>query len=312
MPVIKGMVTDASGNPAMGRVVRLYRRDTGAFLTSTQTSSGEPEEAPLVDPYWSQTTLIMPMDGVDGATTFSDVKGGTLTTIGNAHISADASVFGGASAYFDGAASAVETAVADAYGFEAGDFTIELFVSGDPVQPNTYPVIIGGGLSWTTSSWMLQLDHAAYRGKPSLLCYGKGGDILVGTTNLMDGQWHHVAVTRFGNTWRLFIDGVLNVEASFSGNLNGATGKLRIGGGEGSNEAMKGYLDDIRVTKGVARYLANFTPPTAPVPITEYGDVLPAGEYAAHISYIGEVQRVVLDDVAGDTYNDLIDRVEAS
>jgi hypothetical protein len=306
MPTISGTIYDDTGAPAVGRIVRAYRRDTGALLADTVTSDGS---APLLDAHWSSVSLLMPMDGANGSTTFTDIKGANVSVLGNAQISTAQSKFGGASAYFDGAGDALKIAVSAAFGFGSGDLTIESFVRGDVTQTQSYPVIVGADLAWGTGAWTLQLNHASAPGKISLYAFSKNGAILTGVTDIRDATWHHVAITRQGNTWRLFIDGVQNASATFTGALNGTTGKLAIGGGAASTEAMKGYIDDLRITKGVARYTADFSPPAIPCPTSEYGAAPAVGSYAISTSYTGEIQRIVLDDTAGTLYNDLIDRV---
>lgn len=306
MPTITGTIYDDTGAPAQGRIVRAYRRDTGALLSDTVTSDGS---APLLDAHWSSVSLLMPMDGTNGSTTFVDIKGSSVSAIGNAQISTAQSKFGGASAYFDGTGDVLKIAESAAFGFASNDLTIEFSVRGDATQPQSYPVIVGGDTAWGTNAWAFQLNHASYPNRLTFFSGNAGAAILIGTGSLLDAAWHHVAVTRAGSAWRLFIDGNLNASGTFSGALNGATGKLAIGGGASSVEAMKGYIDDLRITKGVARYTANFTPPTAPHPTAEYGPALSAGSYAITTDYTGEIQRIVLDDTAGTLYNDLIDRV---
>ena len=81
------------------------------------------------------------------------------------------------------------------------------------------------------------------------------------------GAWHHFAAVKHGTDLLLFLDGVQvasttsAVRSSFPGYMR--IGRLDTGGGE---FPFAGYVDDFRVTKGVARYVANFTPPVAPFP----------------------------------------------
>ena len=77
------------------------------------------------------------------------------------------------------------------------------------------------------------------------------------------GQWYHVALTRdAAGTVRGFLDGTLNASGTYSIG-NNSTGNLYIGARNGSANYMNGYVQDLRITKGLARYTANFTPPTA-------------------------------------------------
>ena len=93
--------------------------------------------------------------------------------------------------------------------------------------------------------------------------------------SLTAGQWQHIAVSRAGGTLRIFIDGVEkgtfpNITRNFS-----STEKLRIGRWDSSGSyTFDGLMDDLRITKGEARYTANFTPPIAQLSL-DSGDKTP-------------------------------------
>ena len=81
--------------------------------------------------------------------------------------------------------------------------------------------------------------------------------------------WQHVAWCRSGTTLRGYTNGIQIFSTIFSNNLTN-TSQVTVGyapaGPGGNNYILNGYIDDLRITKGVARYTANFTPPTAPFP----------------------------------------------
>ena len=85
-------------------------------------------------------------------------------------------------------------------------------------------------------------------------------EILVSTTTASVSTWYHVAYVRSGTSFNLYVNGILEstVTNSDSFNFSGWT----IGRGYYDNQ-FNGYIDDFRITKGVARYTAPFTPPTA-------------------------------------------------
>lgn len=82
------------------------------------------------------------------------------------------------------------------------------------------------------------------------------------------GTWTHAAVSRVGITTRMFIDGALVKTASLSGGGSAVAAPKRasVGNFWGVSSALHGAIDEVRVTKGVARYTASFTPPVAPFP----------------------------------------------
>jgi hypothetical protein len=88
---------------------------------------------------------------------------------------------------------------------------------------------------------------------------------ITSTTNLVADTWNHVALVRSSGSTKLYINGV-NEGSTYTDNNNYVAGLFRIGLNSFGSESFNGYLDDIRVTKGVARYTANFTPPTKEFP----------------------------------------------
>ena len=92
-----------------------------------------------------------------------------------------------------------------------------------------------------------------------------GGGNGIGSETITQNAWNHIALTRSGTTLRLFVNGVLDVEVTgFSGTIASKTTNIPIIGSWWNNIYYNsGYIEDFRITNGVARYTANFTPPTA-------------------------------------------------
>jgi hypothetical protein len=206
------------------------------------------------DSYWANVSLLLHMDGSNGSTTFTDSSSNaiTVTGYGNAQISTAQSKFGGASAYFDGNGDYLLTASSLApFQMGTGDFTVEAFIR--PAESvASYRSLIGLQSGDIDTLYILS---------GQLTWYSSGsaaGTIAVDT-------WYHVAVTRQGTSLRTFIDGVL---VNTSTNSNDMTfGRLRVGTSAVlTSEWFQGWMDELRITKGVARYTANFTAPTAPFP----------------------------------------------
>ena len=96
-------------------------------------------------------------------------------------------------------------------------------------------------------------------------------------TTVSADTWYHVAVTRSGNTWKLFLNGTAEDTITNSGSITSANGdRFVIGALAGGNFSadlyMDGYIEDVRVTIGHARYTSNFTAPTT-AHLTSAGDV---------------------------------------
>jgi hypothetical protein len=158
-------------------------------------------------------------------------------------------------------------ATTDLYTF-AGDFTLETWVY------STSSVIVGGGYPtiFATSAFNgtgigLKIQSSGGAGTTGCACvWYNNTQILTGTSNIADSAWHHVAVTRSGSTIRLFVDGTQQTSATNSSTFTCASGYPLVGADSSTAGNLTGYTQDIRVTKGYARYTANFTAPTAAFP----------------------------------------------
>ena len=87
-------------------------------------------------------------------------------------------------------------------------------------------------------------------------------------SSINDGNWHHIAVTRSGNVFRTFTDGTLNNSSTAAVTLYDGTLPVYVGAQNTGSNPFTGYIDDLRITKGYARYTASFTAPTAAFPNT--------------------------------------------
>ena len=111
----------------------------------------------------------------------------------------------------------------------------------------------GNGPGWTL-----------YKLSSNALGFYSGSSVTFSNTigTVTSGQWYHVAVTRdAGGTTRGFLNGTLNASGTYSIG-NNSTGNLYIGSRNGSANYMNGYVQDVRITKGLARYTSAFTPTT--------------------------------------------------
>ena len=84
------------------------------------------------------------------------------------------------------------------------------------------------------------------------------------TTAPTTGVWHHYAADRdAGGTLRIYIDGVV-VASTSAPTFANSIQPVNIGNDNGTGRTWPGYIDEVRVTKGIARYGGAFTPPSAP------------------------------------------------
>ncbi len=211
------------------------------------------------DPYWSQVVSLLHFDGADGSVAFPDEKGLLWSRNGDARISAAEYKYGGASGYFDGAGDSlsIESTQFDMGG---GDFTVECWLR--PIAlAQTYHIVFD---SRTTSGGNGILLWVNASGQLRSWCQANQ-DAVTGTAAVPLDQWTHVAVTKRSGSIRVFAGGVAGVQdASATGPVS--SGRAFIAQTQEGGNNYAGYIDDLRVTRGVSRYWSNFVPATDPFP----------------------------------------------
>lgn len=199
------------------------------------------------DPYWDNVVLAMKMDGANGSTTFIDEKGRTVSRPNTGEITTEKSKFGGSCLkLFNSYASWISSTSTD-YTIGTADFTVEAFVylTGYAGDKRLFNPAAGG-------YFVAEITNVT--GK--LAATGITG---LGTAVPLN-EWVHVAFCRVSGVLKAFINGVQQWSAAYTQNLSAS--EVWLAFNAGSNGF---YVDDLRVTKGVARYTANFTPPTAAI-----------------------------------------------
>jgi hypothetical protein len=213
----------------------------------------------VADPNFASVSLLLHMNGSNGSTTFTDTSATahTITVFGDAQVTTTSPKFGTGALLLDGAGDYLSAPSHSSLTFGTGDFTIEAWVRFDTVSTRQYIFS-----QRDTGGFTLYL---LADGRLSGLAPGLNTVTEASATMAVD-TWHHVAFTRSGTSYNVWVDGVGSSTATFSG-LNGASGTSYIGyRGSDTIELLDGRIDDLRITKGVARYTATFTPPTAAFP----------------------------------------------
>lgn len=222
------------------------------------------------DTYWDNTALLLHFDGSNGSTTFTDSSkySRSVTASNNAQLSTTTPKYGTACGTFDGASDYLSIGTAAELLNSSVDFTIETWAkiasSSTVIIAQYFDTSIG------STAWTLGIYST---GEVFFTAQNDGGGLLFSpafysSSTLATGQWYHVAVTRQGSTFRIFINGVLQATRTSSTAIRPTTASayaLRIGGAF-SGSWFNGQLDDLRITSGLARYTAAFTPPTEALP----------------------------------------------
>ena len=218
------------------------------------------------DPYRSQVSLLLHGDGTNGSTTITDSSPSpkTVTAVGNAQISTALSKFGGASVAFDDVIPSYLTLPTSA-DFALGDtWTVEAWMFCRVVGPGSdrNALLLLGAVSQAGS-----LAIYVENGGNFIVRAGVVGNDVVGTGQVLASQWQFWAVSCLSNVATLYLDGQSVAAGSVSGSVTAQSGRVAsLGDGSLAAYNLDGYIDDLRITKGVARYTSNFTPPTAPFP----------------------------------------------
>jgi hypothetical protein len=230
------------------------------------------------DPYFSNVSLLLHGNGTNGSTTIVDNSPSpkNVTPVGNAQISTAQSKFGGASIAFDGTGDYLTTPVSAEYTLGAtGDFTVEFWIFPDGSQGSNAGVI-GNLANWSTDfekSFQFVMNDGGSGGDRIRFLNSSGTSTGTSTGILTLNGWNHVAAVRVGSTITLYVNGVSAGSQTTNQDYSALRGLfLGLSGlpASGSIRFFKGYLDEVRITKGVARYTSNFTPPDAPFPDAQY------------------------------------------
>ena len=224
-----------------------------------------------VDGDFSAVSLLLLGEGTNGSTTILDSSSNNFSITANngAQISTAQSKFGSSSIEFLGTANTGLSVSPDVdFQFGTGDWTVEAWIYqrnlavyttlleiGDHQNQNSFVILTG-----FNNGNVLSLYCASFFDAPS-------------TGTLVTNQWQFVTVSRQGNFLYFSVDGTVDTPVAFNRDLT-STSTVSVGYVYGyvpnfNNNSYRfdGYISNLRITKGVARYTENFDVPTAPFPI---------------------------------------------
>jgi hypothetical protein len=223
-----------------------------AYQTASTTTGTTIFTPPTAVPAFEANTAMV-MNFTNGGIVDATSRN-VYETVGNAIISNVQSKFGVGSISFPGALTAYLKAPTNpSLDFGTGDFTVECWVYFNSVASDQG--LFGGS---TTNAWEIRWRTSTG------LNLGRLNTAFDSTFAWSPSAttWYHVAVTRSGTSVRGFVNGSQIGSTSTNSNTYNSGTLFYIGITDTSNNAFNGYLDDIRITKGFARYTANFTAPT--------------------------------------------------
>lgn len=237
-------------------------------LESMQGFAAQVLLSPTIDPDWSSVVLLCGFDGTDASTTLIDESNSAhvLTPVGNAQLDTAQSKFGSASLLLDGTGDYATSPDSADWDFGAGAFTIECFVRFATGFDSPASVFVSQWTSLSERAFVFNFN-AGLTFTYSTDGTGAGAVSVTASWSPVIDTWYHVAVDRDGGgTIRLYVDGVMVGSAAAAVTFYNSNGLLHIGRiSTSSSNDMVGWLDEIRITKGVARYGSDggFTPPVS-------------------------------------------------
>jgi hypothetical protein len=224
-----------------------YVSDVRFTNTAVYTSAFTPPTAPLTAISGTALLTSMTNAGIPDLAMQNN-----LETVGNAQVSTSVVKYGTGSLYFDGTGDYLSIPSSALFN-QSGNFTIEYWAYW--ASNTNYQIVVGRGSGFIT------IQHSSDSG--AMIRIVRYGAALIATGgNVTAGQWNHFALVRSGSTVTAYLNG--NPVASGTDSTATAPANiLAIGeNGDGSNY-LNGYVDDLRITNGIARYVQPFTPPTA-------------------------------------------------
>lgn len=193
-----------------------------------------------------------------------------ITAVGNASISTTQSKFGGASGYFDGTGDGLTTPDTDDWHFGSGDFTIDFWMY-PTAAPTANHCLFGQNISlqcpiqfWFQTDRVLKI-YLSFDNVNWL-----GGTHSFATSALTLNTWTHIAFVRTGNDFKLFVNGTqAGSTVTNSSSFTNYAATLYM-----FYDKYAGYADEVRISKGIARWTTNFTAPTSAYTADSYTKLL--------------------------------------
>ncbi|MBU2541135.1 MAG: LamG domain-containing protein [Candidatus Omnitrophica bacterium] len=217
------------------------------------------------------TVLMLHFDGDDGSTDFMDssFSNHTVTAHGNAQIDTAESKFGGASGLFDGYADYLTVSDSDDWYFNE-DFTIDFWTKFNALPTGASSYVIGSQLTGIPGhQWELYFHEGPGIHRFRLYVVKNNTSYFVVNSDYESysvDTWYHIALTRNDDWYKIFIDGMQDIAPTYNTFVwENYAANLQIGswGATYPEYALNGWLDEFRISKGIARWTSDFTPPTS-------------------------------------------------
>lgn len=227
-------------------------------------ASGRPVAVGPCDPYYDDVLHHFRMAGASGSSVFVDEKGYSVANTGTPSQSNAVTKFLPTAGYFDGNADSFGAALSPS--FTGFDFCWEGWFYFLSLKTNA---LIDKRTALAVQGLSLFMENiSGYRIHFTAGRSGQGSwDTFLTSATVVTDTWYHIAATREGNVYRLFIDGVLEDSNTDSNVPSTGESTFRVASFVTTPSlCLHGYASDVRITRGAARYTSSFTPPSAAFP----------------------------------------------
>ena len=246
-----------------------FRLVSGSAVYSTSSTSITVPTAPPTAIANTSLLLNYTNGGIYDATSKND-----LETVGNAQISTTQSKWGGSSMAFDGTGDYLGLRNSVLFDFGSGDFTVEawLYIAGNSsldASNRRYAAIFSVG---TTSAYdfIFNLRGNSTTTGTGIEIYNLTNGVIGVNGTITQSVWNHIAVSKSGSSVYFWLNGTQlgTTQTGVTGSWGSSSNNAQVARGAvtGYTYELNGYLQDLRITRGYARYTANFTAPTAAFP----------------------------------------------
>jgi Concanavalin A-like lectin/glucanases superfamily len=225
--------------------------------TAVYTSAFTPPTAPLTAIANTSLLLSGTAAGIYDLTQQND-----FITVGSTAVNTTTFKYGTGSISLNGS-SYLQASTKPQYSFY-GDFTVEFWLNFSAHGSYGGIIACADSSGWT-NGWNLIFNQTTN----NLRFEANGGGINFNTaTALSTNTWYHIALVRSSGTIKIYINGVADANSTTStAAFLASSNPLLIGIERTFGLYTTGYLDDVRITNGYARYTGTFTPPTTNLPI---------------------------------------------
>ena len=234
------------------------------FISGLKYTNGTAESIAVPTEPPTATTNVALLLNFTNAGIYDATSKNDLETVGNAQISTAQSKWGGSSMAFDGTGDWLFSrgSLADLTNFGAGDFTIEAWVRFSDLSGTRALCGKWGGASNRGWFFYYEANNIGFTYSTT----GSNATDALGSWTPSINTWYYVAVTRSGANLRLYVDGsqkgtTHNISTS---SIYASTSVFSVAQRGDDFAALNGYLQDLRITKGVARNVT--VVPTAAFP----------------------------------------------